>query len=81
MSGIHERASYRQYISAKKLTSAVITSLHEVLESVTDVSFELVRTYEPTVELDRQRYQRELTSLDRKLERIREAYMNEIDTL
>ncbi len=78
MKGLHTGS---QYISAKKLTSAVITSLHEVLESVTDVSFELVHTYEPTVELDRQRYQRELASLDRKLERIREAYLNEIDTL
>ncbi len=78
MKGLHTGS---QYISAKKLTSAVITSLHEVLESVTDVSFELVRTYEPTIELDRQRYQRELASLDRKLERIKDAYLNEIDTL
>ena len=31
--------------------------------------------------LDRQRYEHELSSLDRKMERIREAYLNEIDTL
>ena len=78
MKGLH---SGSQFISAKKLTDSVITSLRDVLESTTDVSFELVRTYEPTIELDCQRYQRELASLDRKLERIREAYMNEIDTL
>ena len=78
MKGLH---SGSQFISAKKLTDSVITSLRDVLESTTDASFELVRTYEPTIELDCQRYQRELASLDRKLERIREAYMNEIDTL
>lgn len=78
MKGLHSES---QSISAKKLTDAVISSLHSVLENVTDVSFELVRTCESTEDLDKQRYERELSSLDRKMERIREAYMNEIDSL
>lgn len=78
MKGLH---SGSQYVSSKKLTKAAIASLHSVLNSSTDISFELVRKVEPTDVLDRQRYEHELSSLDRKMERIREAYLNEIDTL
>lgn len=78
MKGLHGGS---QYVSAKKLTKAVVASLHSVLDSSMDVSFELVRKIEPTDALDRQRYEHELSSLDRKMERIREAYMNEVDTL
>ena len=78
MKGLHGGS---QYVSAKKLTKAVIASLHSVLDSSTDVSYALVRKVEPTDVLDRQRWEHELSSLDRKMERIREAYLNEIDTL
>ena len=78
MKGLHGGS---QYVSAKKLTKAVIASLHSVLDSSTDVSYALVRKVEPTDVLDQQRWEHELSSLDRKMERIREAYLNEIDTL
>ncbi len=78
MKGLH---SGSQFVSAKKTVSAVIASLRGMLDSTTDISFDLVRTCEPTQELDRQRYQRELSALDKKLDRVREAYMNEVDTL
>lgn len=78
MKGLH---SGSQFVSAKKVVGAVTSSLRGMLDSTSDISFDLVRTCAPTVELDQQRYQRELLSLDKKLNRCREAYINEVDTL
>lgn len=78
MKGLHSES---QFISEKKLSAAVIRSLRDVLTETSEVSFDLIRRSEPAAELDRQRYGHELRSLDRKLERVRAAYLNEIDSL
>lgn len=70
-----------QYISEKKLTAAVIQSLQEVLANIEDCSFDLIRTTYTDAELDLAMYENELKLLENKYKRIREAYLNEIDTL
>lgn len=76
--GIHIES---QYISEKKLTAAVLASLHKVLDSTKDVDFELVHTTLTNTEIERTIYENELNGLDTKLKRIKEAYLNEVDTL
>lgn len=76
--GIH---SGSQYISEKKLTAAVLQSLHDVLSDSDHCSFELIKSTYSDAELDRSIYENELKSLDMKYKRIRDAYINEIDTL
>lgn len=79
MKGLHGES---QYISEKKIESTVLSSLKKVLEADSSpLIFDLVRTYEPETEVNKQLYENELASLDRKEARIREAYMSEIDTL
>ena len=70
-----------QYISEKKLTAAVLQSLQEVLSNIEDCSFDLIRTTYTDAELDLAMYENELKLLENKYKRIREAYLNEIDTL
>lgn len=76
--GIHVES---QYISEKKLTAAVLTSLHKVLDGTKDVDFELVHTTLTNTEIERTIYENELNGLDAKLRRVKEAYLNEVDTL
>lgn len=76
--GIHNES---QYISEKKLIKAVLASLHMALEPQEDVSFSLVKTSYTDTDIERQMYQNELQGLSRKEERIKDAYMNGIDTM
>lgn len=76
--GIHTGS---QYISEKKLTAAVLESLHGVLAGTEETDFELIRTTLTDIEVERKIYQNELNGLDTKLRRCKEAYLNEVDTL
>lgn len=78
MKGLH---SGSQYISEKKLVQYVISSLQRVLDLQEPFSFDLVRSSEPDQKLNLKLYEKELSGLDRKAVRIREAYMNEVDSL
>lgn len=70
-----------QYISEKKLTAAVLESLRGVLAGTEDIDFELINTTLTDTEVERAIYENELKGLDTKLKRIKEAYLNEVDTL
>lgn len=70
-----------QYISEKKLTAAVLESLHKVLKNSDSISFELIRSSYSNDELTKIVYENELKGIENKYKRIREAYLNEIDTL
>ena len=76
--GLHRDS---QFISERKLTAAVTQSLRQVLEAETPCSFSLIRSVHNDLDLEKQIYERELVGLEKKENRIREAYMNEIDTL
>lgn len=76
--GIHIES---QYICEKKLTAAVLASLHKVLDGTKEADFELVHTTLSNAEIERNIYQNELNGLDNKLKRIKDAYLNEVDTL
>lgn len=76
--GLHAES---QFISEKKLTTAVLSSLQEVAEYKSDVSFRLVHTIQSDSDLEKQLYENELESLKRKERLIKEAYMNEVDSL
>lgn len=77
-SGLHNES---QYISERKLTAAVLESLHKVLEVTGDVDFNLVRTSYTDKELERRILETELAGLDIKEKRIKDAYVTGIDTL
>lgn len=75
--GIHRES---QAISERKLTAAVLQSLHDVQASE-NVSFSLIRTQTTDTEAEKLMYESELHILESKEKRIREAYMAGIDTL
>lgn len=77
-SGLHNES---QYISEKKLTAAVLSSLHKVLESTDKVDFKLIRTSYTDQDLERRILESELFGLDTKEKRIKDAYVNGIDSL
>lgn len=71
-----------QYISEQKLIKAVLESLHMVLDMRGTVpTFELIRTSYTDTDIERQIYENELAGLYKKEERIKEAYINGIDTI
>ena len=70
-----------QYISEKKLTAAVLESLHKVLDDSQSTSFDLVRSSYSNEEMAKAIYESELRCLENKYKRIRDAYLSEIDTL
>ncbi len=70
-----------QYVSEKKLTAAVLDSLHKVFDEQENLSFELVQTTYSDDEMTRLIYENELKGLENKYRRIREAYIQEVDTL
>lgn len=70
-----------QYISERKLVKAVLDSLHMALEPQEDVSYDLVKISYTDADIERQMYQNELQGLVRKEERIKDAYLNGIDTI
>lgn len=75
--GLHNES---QCISEKKLTAAVIESLHEVIEVSEPIKFEIAR--EPDVDsMELDLLKQELSSLPAKEIRIKEAYVNGVDTL
>lgn len=77
--GIHTES---QSVSERKLTAAVLQSLHDLLQNrETSCSFELIRTTYSDSELDMTMYQNELKLLDGKYKRIREAFLAEVDSL
>lgn len=76
--GLHSES---QFISERKLSAAVLSSLHEVLDAEGPLSFDLVQTTYTDADMEKQMYETELASLDRKAERIKQAYINEIDSL
>lgn len=76
--GLHPES---QFISDRKLTAAVISSLHEVADLESDASFRLVRMSRQDDDLERQLLENELEGLKRKERLIKEAYMNEVDSL
>lgn len=76
--GIHTGS---QYISEKKLTAAVLESLHKILSGTDSAEFSLVRVHLTDAELERSMYETELKSLENKYKRIKDAYLNEVDTL
>ena len=56
-------------------------SLHMVLDTQKEISFDLIRTSYTNVDLERRLYTNELAGLSKKEERIKQAYLNEIDTI
>lgn len=78
--GLHNES---QYISEKKLVSGVKESLRSYLHSGTEdlPSFKLIRTSHTDAEIEKIIYENELKSLTGKEQRIKDAYLNEIDTL
>lgn len=76
--GIHKGS---QYISERKLTAAILDSLRDVISSVDDIPLSIARTKYTDTEAERIIYENELKGLEKKFERIKEAYINEIDTL
>lgn len=70
-----------QYISEQKLVKAVLESLQLALQPQEDVSYSLVKTSYTDTDIERQMYKNELQGLSRKEERIKDAYLNGIDTL
>lgn len=75
--GIHNDS---QSISERKLTTAVLESLHQVLELNTPVEFEILK--EPDVSsMELEMLKQELSAIPAKEVRIKEAYMNGIDTI
>lgn len=70
-----------QYISEKKLTAAVLESLHGILAGTEETDFELIRTTLTDTDAERIIYENKLKGLDAKLKRVKEAYMNGVDTL
>lgn len=70
-----------QYISERKLTTAVLQSLRDVLENIDDCAFDLIRTTHTDAELDLAMYENELKLLSGKYKRIKDAYLNAVDTL
>lgn len=75
--GLHNES---QYISERKIVKAVLQSLHDIIESDT-ITFEIIKNTSTDTDLLQKMYQTELNSLSKKEKRIKEAYMNEIDTL
>lgn len=76
--GLHAES---QHISERKLTEAVLTSLRDVLTTEDALHFELVQTTYSDADLELIMLKNDLESLDRKAERIKQAYINEIDSL
>ena len=76
--GLHGES---QYISERKLVKAVTDSLRMVLDTQAPLSFDLIRTTYTDSDLDRQIYENELNGLTKKEERVKEAYVNGIDTI
>ncbi len=76
--GIHNGS---QYVSEKKLTAAVLDSLHKVRTDCQSTPFDLIRTSYSNDELTKVIYENELKGLDTKYQRIRDAYLNGIDTM
>lgn len=75
--GIHNES---QSISEKKLTAAVLESLHRVLELNAPVEFEILKT--PDVDsIELEMLKQELSAIPAKEVRIKEAYMNGVDTI
>lgn len=77
-SGLHNES---QYISERKLTAAVLESLHKILNTTNNVDFKLIRTSYTNVDLERRVFESELAGLDTKEKRIKDAYVSGIDTL
>jgi len=75
--GLHKES---QAISERKLTAAVLQSLHMVRESG-DATFSLIHTQITNEEAEKIIFESELRGLDAKESRIREAYMAGVDTL
>lgn len=77
--GIHKES---QSISERKLTAAVLQSLHELLQNGENAcSFELIQTTYSDTEMDLAMYRNELKLLEGRYKRIREAFLAEIDTI
>lgn len=70
-----------QYISEKKLTAAVLESLHGIFKNGRPTHFELIQRSRPDAGLTKAVYENELKNLETKYKRIRDAYLNEVDTL
>lgn len=76
--GLHNES---QFISERKLTAAVIASLRSVLDSTDNLDFKLIRTASTDADLERRLFENELSGLSSKEKRIKDAYVNGIDTL
>lgn len=78
--GLHGES---QFISEKKLVAGVKTSLRNLLTAADDekLSFELVRTSHTDAEIEKIIYENELKNLSLKEQRVKDAYLNGIDTL
>lgn len=70
-----------QYVSEKKLTAAVLESLHRILEDTGFCRFTLISSPSPDIQAKKSIYENELKNLENKYKRIRDAYLNEIDSL
>lgn len=70
-----------QYISEKKLTSAVLESLHGVLKDTGPRDFTLISSPSPDMQSKKAIYENELKQLENKYRRLRDAYLNGVDSL
>jgi site-specific DNA recombinase len=76
--GLHNES---QSISERKLIKAVMESLYDVLDNSDTCQFDVIRTKFTDSEMDLFMYKNELKQLDTKYKRIKDAYINEIDSL
>lgn len=65
----------------KKLTSAVLESLHGVLKDTGPRDFTLISSPSPDMQSKKAIYENELKQLENKYRRLRDAYLNGIDSL
>ena len=76
--GLHRGS---QFISETKLTASVIESLMNVLSSEAEITYDLISAMNTDLNVERQHYQKELDSLIPKEKRIKDAYIDGIDSL
>lgn len=76
--GLHSES---QCISERKLTTAVLESLRDVLDNSDSCQFSVVKANFSDAEMDLMMYKNELKHLEVKYKRIKDAYINEIDSL
>lgn len=68
-------------ISVRKLEPAVLEGLKEIMEGVRPLQFKIIKSEEPTAQSTHEILTERLHDIEKKEERIRQAYRDGIDTI